>query len=162
MRAAATEARALAAGLSYAGRTRHVGFNVQSIDANTMAAKAIWEEGIDRWCAGINARITGSAHLIQELSHLRASEFPTPKTYAEAMKGDFAKWWKEAIHEEIQNLTDHGTFEWVKPPLLPNGRRQKVYLDGTWAFKAKSNDKGQIDRLKARLVARGFKQRFGN
>ena len=162
MRAAATEARALAAGLSYAGRTRHVGFNVQSIDANTMAAKAIWEEGIDRWCAGINARITGSAHLIQELSHLRASEFPTPKTYAEAMKGDFAKWWKEAIHEEIQNLTDHGTFEWVKPPLLPNGRRQKVYLDGTWAFKAKSNDKGQIDRLKARLVARGFKQRFGH
>ena len=71
---------------------------------------------IDRWCAGINARITGSAHLIQELSHLRASEFPTPKTYAEAMKGDFAKWWREAIHEEIQNLTDHGTFEWVKPP----------------------------------------------
>ena len=78
------------------------------------------------------------------------------------MKGDFAKWWKEAIHEEIKNLTDHGIFEWVKPPILANGRRQKVYLDGTWAFKAKSNDKGQIDRLKARLVARGFKQRFGH
>jgi len=162
MREAAIEARSLAAGLSRAGRTHHVGFNVQAIDANTLAAKAIWDEGVDRWCAGIDARITGSAHLIQELSHLRASEFPTPKTYAEAMKGDFAKWWKEAIHEEIKNLTDHGTFEWVKPPLLPNGRRQKVYLDGTWAFKAKSNDKGQIDRLKARLVARGFKQRFGH
>ena len=61
MREAAIEARSLAAGLSRAGRTHHVGFTAQAIDANTLAAKATWDKGIDTWCAAIDARITGSA-----------------------------------------------------------------------------------------------------
>ena len=140
MREAVIEARSLAAGLSYAGRTHHAGFNAQAIDANTLAAKAIWEKGIDRWCAGINARTVGSAHLIQELSHLRASEFPTPKTYAEAMKGDFAKWWKEAIHEEIRNLTDHGHSCGSSPRFSPTDAANA----STWTERGRSRPSQMI------------------
>ena len=33
--------------------------------------------------------------------------------------------------------------------------------DGMWSFKVKPNDKGQIDKFKARLCARGFREIYG-
>ena len=93
---------------------------------------------------------------VKGLEHIRASEMPTPKNFAEAMRGEFANYWKDSIQVEMDNLKEHGTYEWVPPP------GQKVYLDSTWVFKAKSNNDGSISRLKARLVARGFRQIYGH
>ena len=82
---------------------------------------------------------------------------PNPESYAQAMGSAFAKHWQDAIESEISNLKKHGAFEWVPPPT-----NRRVHLDGTWAFKAKSHSNGLISRLKARLVARGFKQIYGH
>ena len=65
---------------------------------------------------------------------------PTPK-----LSHNFKKEWQEAIHKEIKNLTDHETWTWVD---LPPGRKP---ID-SHGFKVKPNDKGQIDKFKARLA----------
>ena len=95
------------------------------------------------------------AHLIEELSHLRASEIPTPKTYRDAMVGDFAKYWVEAIEQELDNLKNFKVFKWV------DREPGQHLIDSRWVFKAKTNDKGQCERFKARLVAKGYKQIYG-
>ena len=91
------------------------------------------------------------AHLVEELKHLRHGDVPVPRNYKEAVSGEFAKYWKEAIAKEIENLREHKVFEWVMPP--PG----QFLIDSNWAWKAKSNEKGQISRFKARLVAHSHK-----
>ena len=94
-------------------------------------------------------------NLVEGLEHLRASEVKVPRSYKEAIRGEFAKYWKEAIEREITNLRTHGVFEWVKRP--PG----KHLIDSNWAWKVKTNDKGQCSKFKSRLVGRGFRQLYG-
>ena len=95
------------------------------------------------------------ANLVKELAHIRRSDVPTPKRFSDAIKGEFKVYWLEAIEKEIENLREHHVFEWVpKPP-------GKHLIDSNWAWKVKANDKGQISKFKARLVARGFRQIYG-
>ena len=136
--------------------------------ANEAFAHKLFNKSMDRWCEKVTTDLAQHAREVRDsvsdshafnvkgLEHIRASEMPTPKNFAEAMKGEFANYWKDAIQVEMDNLKQHGTYEWVPPPA------QKVYLDSTWVFKAKSNNDGSISRLKARLVARGFRQIYGH
>ena len=101
------------------------------------------------------AQTAGWAHLVEELRHLKARDIPTPKNYRQAMASNFKTEWQEAIRKEIQNLDDHGTWEWTD---LPKGRKP---IDSTWSFKVKPNNQGQIDKFKARLCARGFREIYG-
>ena len=81
--------------------------------------------------------------------------YPTPKTYDEAMRSDFAVDWKEAVKAEIDNLDKYKVYRWVpKPP-------GEMPIDSNWAWKVKSSDNGMVAKLKARLVARGFRQIYG-
>ena len=109
-------------------------------------AKAAFDKGADKYIA----------NLVKELAHMRACDIPNPKKYSEAIKGEFAKYWTEAIQREVENLYEHGVFRWRFPE--PD---EDVHMDSTWAFKVKTNDKGQVNRFKARLAARGFKQIYG-
>ena len=95
------------------------------------------------------------ANLVEELKHMRRCDIPTPKRFSDAIKGDFKVYWLEAIEKEIQNLTEHSVFTWVQRP--PG----KHLIDSNWAWKVKANDKGQVSKFKARLVARGFRQIYG-
>ena len=79
----------------------------------------------------------------------------TPRSYKEAMRGDFRKYWEQAVATEVQNLLSHKVFEWVAKPV------DKRLIDSNWASKIKTNDQGQISKFKARLVARGFRQVYG-
>ena len=98
---------------------------------------------------------TNSVKEGKNLSHMRASEVPTPKNFKEAVKSDLASFWIKAIEEEVENLKSFDVFQWVdKKPGMH-------IIDGRWVFKAKCNDAGNISRLKARLVARGYKQIYG-
>lgn len=63
--------------------------------------------------------------------------------------------WKEAIDKEYSALIKNGT--WILSD-LPPGRKS---ISCKWTFKLKHKANGEIEKYKARLVARGFTQEKG-
>jgi Reverse transcriptase (RNA-dependent DNA polymerase) len=59
------------------------------------------------------------------------------------------------MEEEIRNLTEMGTWSYVP---LPAGR---TAIPCKWVFKRKLNADGSLERYRARLVLKGFRQRYG-
>lgn len=59
------------------------------------------------------------------------------------------------MKDEINSLNINDTWDLCK---LPKDRKA---IGCKWVFKVKTNEKGEIDRFKARLVAQGFSQKFG-
>ncbi|KAK9911207.1 hypothetical protein M0R45_035128 [Rubus argutus] len=64
--------------------------------------------------------------------------------------------WKNAIQAELDSLTKRTVFGPVVP--IPSGIKPVGYK---WVFVRKRNEKNEIVRYKARLVAQGFSQRPG-
>ena len=93
--------------------------------------------------------------LVESLKGVMARDIPTPKNYKEAVNSEFADYWNEAIMTEIRNLESFNTWEWVPRP------KDRKLVDSTWVFRAKANQKGEVDRMKARLCARGYRQIWG-
>jgi len=60
--------------------------------------------------------------------------------------------WKEAINAELVTLAVNGTWQEEVPPKKAN------IVTSKWVFKPKMHVDGSLDKLKARLVARGFSQ----
>ena len=80
-----------------------------------------------------------------------------PNNYNEAISSPESKQWKEAMDEELKSLRINNT--WVPGPAkLPAGRKT---ISTKWLFVVKLNEKNEIIRFKARLVARGFTQILG-
>ena len=96
------------------------------------------------------------ATVVTDLRHTLARKVPTPKSYKEALAGDFADAWNEAVLRELKNLQDHDVWEWCE---LPEGRNHTI--DATWAWRVKPTSQGFVDKLKARLCARGFREIYG-
>jgi hypothetical protein len=63
--------------------------------------------------------------------------------------------WREAMNDEYQALMDNKIWQLVPPSSTRN------IIDCKWVFCIKKNVDGTIDRYKARLVAKVFKQRHG-
>jgi hypothetical protein len=63
-------------------------------------------------------------------------------------------WW-QTIDSEIQGLHENGTWH-----LVPTSGKGNV-IDSKWVYKIKKKSDRTIDKYKARLVAKHFKQRFG-
>lgn len=82
-------------------------------------------------------------------------EITEPQNVEEALESPQATQWKEAIKEELNNLSDRNTWEVTK---LPEGRK---CIGCRWVFKLKRDANGEICRYKARLVAQGFSQKKG-
>lgn len=80
-------------------------------------------------------------------------DFFEPKTYLEAITCKQGHLWKKAMEEEIQSLEKNHTWEEID---LPKG---KTTVGSKWVFKIK--DDGDDIRMKARLVAQGFSQKYG-
>ena len=70
-------------------------------------------------------------------------------------KYDWSKW-KEAIQVKLDSVAKRKVFGPVVP--TPNDVKPVGYK---WVFVRKRNDKNEIARYKARLVAQGFSQRPG-
>ena len=90
-----------------------------------------------------------------DITKLRANDIPEPNTVEEALTGAFAKYWRNAMHKEFQSLIKNGT--WRKENLPPD----RNAIKGKWVFKVKPNTDGTVERFKARLVCKGFTQRYG-
>jgi hypothetical protein len=78
-----------------------------------------------------------------------------PKNFQEAMSSKYNTEWKKAVDEEIQSIESNNTWTLTN---LPEDRKT---IGSKWVFKVKRNEKGEIVRYKARLVAQGFTQKYG-
>jgi transposase InsO family protein len=96
-------------------------------------------------------RYNSAAH-VALVSNLMALP-KTPKTFQEAITSPDQAQWRVAIQKEYSSLIKNGT--WTEVDKLPNGRKA---LPTKWVFKIKLNSAGNIERYKARLVVKGFKQ----
>ena len=75
-----------------------------------------------------------------------------PVSYGDAVK-DIK--WKNTMDTEIQAIEKNNTWELVE---LPKGMKK---IGVKWVFKTKLNEKGEVDKHKARLVVKGYAQRQG-
>ena len=108
-------------------------------------------------CGGPLGSDSEWACMMAEMNHnlTLARDVFTPRSYHEAVNCDDADGWIAAIDEEMDAHATNGTWKLVK---LPKGRRA---IGSKWVFKVKIARDGTTERLKARLVARGFEQRKG-
>jgi histone deacetylase 1/2 len=63
--------------------------------------------------------------------------------------------WVATMDSELQALLKNKTWHLVPPPKGEN------IIDCKWVYKIKKKAEGTVDRYKAHLVAKGFKQRYG-
>ena len=78
---------------------------------------------------------------------------PTPTTYKQAVEDPvWGELWREAIQAELNALQANGTWEEIVPPKGAN------IVTSKWVFKPKLHSNGSLDKLKVRLVTRGFSQ----
>ncbi|KAK1630656.1 hypothetical protein QYE76_004971 [Lolium multiflorum] len=75
-----------------------------------------------------------------------------PRTYQAALS---IPHWRDAMEQEYSALLRNNTWTLVPPPSRVN------IIDSKWVFKVKKHSDGSIERYKARLVDRGFRQRYG-
>lgn len=109
-------------------------------------------------------------YLLRDRSTLKASERYSwknslsliaesgePISYEEATTCSEAKStsWIQAMNEEVSSLKQNKTWTLVVPPT------DHPIIDNRWTYKVKTNNDGSIQRFKARLLARGFKQQAG-
>lgn len=75
-----------------------------------------------------------------------------PVSFEEAMK---SKNWREWMSKEIEAIEKNQTWELT---VLPKGVKP---IGVKWVFKTKLNEDGNMEKLKARLVEKGYGQRHG-
>ncbi|KAK5844262.1 hypothetical protein PVK06_000398 [Gossypium arboreum] len=86
---------------------------------------------------------------VYERAHV-AQEEPCSFEEVEADEG-----WKQAMANEIAMIEKNQTWE-----LVPRLVKRKV-IEVKWVYRAKQNADGSLNKLKARLVVKGFSQKYG-
>jgi hypothetical protein len=113
--------------------------------AATSVPAAVWrEEGYQ--ITGRKRNLAGSAFL---------AHITEPATREDALASEHATEWQTAMDDEYTSLQANHTWSLEKPPpgVTP--------IPVKWVFKIKTAATGEIERFKARLVVKGFRQREG-
>ena len=90
-----------------------------------------------------------------EWTTIADTESKEPTTVAEALARQDKEKWLNAMNEEMESLHANDVWDLIE---LPKGRKA---IGSKWVFKLKVNAEGVVERYKARLVAQGFSQKFG-
>ena len=75
-----------------------------------------------------------------------------PTTFESAVKEEK---WRKAMDDEINSIEKNDTWKMCN---LPKGQKT---IGVKWVFKTKLNKSGEVDKYKARLVVKGYKQQYG-
>lgn len=75
-----------------------------------------------------------------------------PMTFESAVKEEK---WRQAMDDEIDAIERNDTWELID---LPPGQKS---IGVKWVFKTKLKANGEVDKYKARLVVKGYKQEYG-
>ncbi|PNX98724.1 retrotransposon-related protein [Trifolium pratense] len=75
-----------------------------------------------------------------------------PTTFDEAVKHEV---WRKAMDHEIESIESNDTWELTE---LPSGSKK---IGVKWIYKTKLNEKGKVEKYKARLIAKGYSQQYG-
>lgn len=78
-----------------------------------------------------------------------------PSSFTAAMKSPQSDLWMSAMLDELASFSEQNVWELVD---IPPGHST---VSIKWIFKVKVGEDGQVERYKARLVGRGFSQRYG-
>jgi hypothetical protein len=78
-----------------------------------------------------------------------------PTSFEEAMRSAHSSEWLEAMQDEIKSINTNDIWDLE---VIPNGVK---IVDCKWVYKTKYDSKGNVERYKAQLVAKGFTQREG-
>ena len=78
--------------------------------------------------------------------------FIEPENFENAINSEQKDKWLEAMKTETESLNEAETWD-----LVPKEKVQNI-IPGRWVYKIKHDSNGNIDKFKARYVAKGFKQ----
>ena len=78
-----------------------------------------------------------------------------PSSYGEALGGPEGNGWRKAFAAEVKSLNDNKVYSVVD---RPSGKK---VVKAKWVLRRKLLPNGELDKLKARIVAKGFTQREG-
>ena len=81
----------------------------------------------------------------------------TPSTWKQAMSCKNALHWTRAAEEEVKGMQLNSSYELVP---RPTGKGTNV-IDSKWVWRKKTDRWGRVKRFRARLTARGYKQKEG-
>ncbi|RDY13434.1 hypothetical protein CR513_01654, partial [Mucuna pruriens] len=73
-----------------------------------------------------------------------------PINFCQAMQSSNSQKWIDAMKDELKSMQDNDVWDLVE---LPEGVKP---IGCKWIFKTKKDSKGNIERYKTRLVAKGF------
>ena len=76
----------------------------------------------------------------------------SPQSVQEALQGTHGEKWKEAMDSEMRSLKENGVYQLVDRP------KGKKVVKSKWVLRVKTNEKGGVEKYKARVVAKGFSQ----
>ena len=89
---------------------------------------------------------------LQESNYNRGTE-NDPKSFSQAMSCKELELWYNAMKDEMSSMRCNDVWDLVE---LPNGAK---VIGCKWVFKTKKYSLGNIERYKAKLVAKGFTQK---
>ena len=96
------------------------------------------------------------SHIAKMARNIDPNDEEEPTTIQEAINHPTrGKQWEKAVQDEVHSLIKNHTWD-----LVPRPNNRQV-VTNKFILKHKKNEIGQIVRLKARLVARGFSQIYG-
>lgn len=94
---------------------------------------------------------SGINQIDDPVSHFALFPHHDPVTFYDAIKETK---WKKAMDEKIEAIEKNNTWELTN---LPKGHKS---IGVKWVYKTKLNADGKLDKYKARLVVKGYKQEY--